>query len=1203
MNDKSTYEQLIKFEKDYIQNIVKRKYCINENENSLEDVFNRQKRVLLENYENEKIHIERIVEMFCAGRYIPAGSILFGLGNTETKCSLSNCYFIPILEDSIEGIFDAIKEIGRTYSYRGGIGTDVSILRAKNDTVRNSAKRSSGSVSFMPLFSNATTTLGQCIAQGEKILTQRGLINIENAIKNYDHVWTRKGWVKITDVFQNGIKNVHKITTKFGYSLKCTLDHKILCFNGIDLVEKDVNSILPSDEVVILPGQSDKNQTNVQLKQTVYQKDSYNNSNRLNQNVILPTEMNGQLAYFLGYYFGDGCTSKQKNGKNLTISMACSNDYPQIKNLLSHICEKQFNIYLRETTGTGNLTRNYFNNRIICEWLDDNQLLKQKSAEIEFPLAIMESSNSVQLAFIAGFFDADGNCTNPKRNGYRFASQSLSFLQDIQKILLANNILCKIKFESANIKHNRPNGIYKLAISGKHSRYNFVEIMKKKSIKITQLPNPFVGTRDNYKTPYTAKNLNIPYNRYKFIDGVNRLTIGTYEKYRQLSNRTDLAYPMVTDKIVKIEKCESCQTYDLNLESEHLFWCNGFYVHNSGRRGALLITIDVRHPDTLDFIWAKARPEQVFGVDALTGKTADISGANISVKVTDDFMKAVNEDKDWTFIFPEIHCNQYSEWDGDYDKWLSKGYPVKEYKTVKARYILRQIAEASWMKADPGLQFWGNMINWSDNNFDTKLSPRCTNACGEQPLTDYGNCLLSALVLHRYVKNPYTNFAEFDNDLFLEDVHHGIRFLDMMIDLNRHPLPEQTKIDQYSRRVGQEFTGLGDLLAMMGLEYGSDESCEFIDGILYSKAVEELKTTLQLAKEKGCAPCLNTKTSRKKYLEQPYIKRIFDRMFPNQRKILTDEVMEYGLRNVSLNTVGPCGSLSIASGDCTTGIEPLFEVRYSRKTRVEGAEYAEVVHYPILQHADSSILNMSDEQIKKKYCYKSAYDLNFNDRIKLQSTVQKWTGASVSSTLNLRNDCTIEDIYNIYLKAYQSGLKGVTVYRDGCKEGVLSAKTGQTDSPDLDGRQRAYRDVQYWKGVKVYIVVTVDDKERPLEVFASIPHEAGIDEHTGQYSVAMFNERLGYWTSICRLVSISLRAGIPLEEVIRHLDKSCPAMTELPNILTRVLQKYLNTSEEVQMEIREGRQKGQLCTVCKEYGVIHTGGCKQCLFCGNTICG
>lgn len=495
----------------------------------------------------------------------------------------------------------------------------------------------------------------------------------------------------------------------------------------------------------------------------------------------------------------------------------------------------------------------------------------------------------------------------------------------------------------------------------------------------------------------------------------------------------------------------------------------------------------------------------------------------------------------------------------------------------------------------------------------------------EQVLAIWLNCLLSSLCFYKYVINPYTSNAEFDTELFETDLKYLIIFLDTLIDINTHPLKEQTEADLYGRRIGIGFTGLADMLAMLGIEYGSEEAINYIDDLLYNKYVIELNTSIELAKDKGCAPCFETKKSRISFIKQPHIQKTLDKMLPTRREVVENNIKQYGLRNSALNTVAPNGSLSILFDNCSSGMEPVFDVLYERNGRIN--EKVLIFHYPILKYGKLNETNITKDELKKKFNYKTAYDINYKDRLRMQATVQKWTDASVSSTVNLPNNCTIEDIYNIYKEAHSLGIKGITVFRDGSKGSILSSTNNTTSDVDeltvkhseirkvitdflprikkqLRERHRGYRDIVKWKAEDVYINIVLGKDDHPMELFAKVPEEIAIVN--GEYDSGVYNEYLSYWDTICRLVSMGLRVGVPVDVIIKQLDKGSKQLGSIPSVIARQLKTitvtHINT-ELLQTEIKAGTKQGNYCYECKQNGIIYDNGCTKCILCGWSKCG
>lgn len=726
-------------------------------------------------------------------------------------------------------------------------------------------------------------------------------------------------------------------------------------------------------------------------------------------------------------------------------------------------------------------------------------------------------------------------------------------------------------------------------------------------------------------------------------------------------------------------------------------------IGQNGRRGALMISLDIRHPDTRRFIWCKSKPEEIFGVDSLTGKTQDVFGANISLKVTDDFMQAVEEDRDWTFVFPDrakvtgkirngstlqllpevydaldpqvgdrleaemvykvtavepkkhliivqpdlpAHDGQvaFTEdiltfslsrrrnetsdifdsiksvynviWDGDYARWQELGLPLKEYETVNARKLLEEVSTSAWQSGDPGILYQDTTQRNTPGTFidPLRLKPMSTNPCGEQALGYWNNCLLGAMVLYRYVVNPFTKEARFDVDLFQDDLARTMAFMDTMSDFNqnKHPLQKHRDADKYGKRIGIEFTGLGDMLAMLGMRYGSEESIAFIKEILRDKAVTEISISADIAERFGVVEALEDPAARKRFLDCPYIERL------GLPKKLQKKIMKGGLRHTAFNTVGPSGSISIMSDNCTSGIEPAFLFSYTRETRLEAGKVFEFIHMPPLKwmletNQEHLFGKYTAMQLKEKLNYVQADELDYMDRIRMQAAIQQYTDSSISSTVNLSEETPKETIFQIYLEAWKQGLKGVTIFRNGCKKGVLSKKEetkegdptmlGQTPSlveRELGDIERAERHRVMWKGSKMYIIVSLDDSGNPIEIFVKLPKEAGMTGD-GFYNEQVFQEKYSLWETITRLASMLLRVGMPIDRILTQLDRSSYNIIDAAAIISRILRQYISLDMDDQTIVSKGL--GALCPECGKKAYVPEGGCKICKACGYTTCG
>ena len=749
-------------------------------------------------------------------------------------------------------------------------------------------------------------------------------------------------------------------------------------------------------------------------------------------------------------------------------------------------------------------------------------------------------------------------------------------------------------------------------------------------------------------------------------------------------------------------------------------------IGQSGRRGALLMSLDVRHPDTPRFIWSKAKPETVFPKDVINNREKDISGANITVKMTNEFMQAVRDDADWTFRFPDMNSfagevvgveypeaagdsltvtiqvhkdvaaqavhilegttctvregilggvevpeikvipslnlevddtSEYQQlrfflkdygwvpeikgrlifsfdnkskalytalWDGNYERWEEE-YKLhcRTHQTVKARDLMMQIAEAAWLCGDPGVACWDTVETMTPGTqIHPKLKPSSMNPCGEQTLSYWNNCLLSAIVLNKFVKDPYTSKASFDMDSYCQAARSGVYMLDILskINVRKHPIQKQRDMDEFSRRIGQEVTGLADTLAMLGLTYGSEEANEFIELIMKRKAAIEIEASVEIASKSKPCSALYPVSARENLVASPYIKSL------DLGAELKSKIITHGAAHTAWNTVGPCGSISIMSDNCTSGIEPLFRFSYDRKTALKDEVFS-FVHMPAVQYLLSSegehLLGKTPSEIMKELNYIESQDINYEQRIATQASIQKYIDSSVSSTINLPNDASIETIYDIYVKAYEARLKGITVFRDGSITGILS-ETAESSAPasteakskDKDALafpspylvekglcdlETAERHRVIWKGSKVYVIVSLDEERNPIEMFAKLPREAGTNGG-GIYSEQMMQEKTSHWDTICRLASLLFRVGMPVQRVISQLEKSSYSMVDAAGILARILRKYIPEIDEDDETII-AEQLGGKCPGCGEFSYVYEGGCGRCVACGYSDCG
>src|SRR3990167_3235478 len=462
-----------------------------------------------------------IYELFKNFKYVvPQGSPSSAIGNDYQIQSAGNCFVVPPVVDSYGGILFTDQQLVQLSKRRAGVGLDISNLRPKGMITKNAAKTTDGIAVFMERFSNSIREVAQCIAKGEKVLTKRGLIPIEQVIPNKDLVWTKVGWVDVLEVKNNGKKEIFETTTDFGYSIRTTEEHIFVNENMEEIKLKDFEI---NDTILLMPGTiKDVKKEYVPLKKFVLWE---NYGSRLNLDIIFPETLNEDLAYLLGYSYGDGSVEKDKFNQPDVMELSCSNDYPAIKEKLKLICKNVFGYEINSRPGDGDLERLSISSKVILAFLEQNEILKSNGVTQTFPELISSSPYSVQLSFIAGYFDADGYASGRKK-GYVFSSVNKLFLNNVQNILMSVGVVSKFHLEDRT--KLGWNNLYSLCVIGSYAKNYFKQIIEKYSFKINDLNH--IGIKDSVLTPFKIGMFGIK--RKNFIpDKAHYISCNAYKRY------------------------------------------------------------------------------------------------------------------------------------------------------------------------------------------------------------------------------------------------------------------------------------------------------------------------------------------------------------------------------------------------------------------------------------------------------------------------------------------------------------------------------------------------------------------------------------------------------------------------------------------------------------------------------------------------
>jgi len=583
-----------------------------------------------------------------------------------------------------------------------------------------------------------------------------------------------------------------------------------------------------------------------------------------------------------------------------------------------------------------------------------------------------------------------------------------------------------------------------------------------------------------------------------------------------------------------------------------------------GRRAALMISIPVDHPDIEDFIEIKHN------------NLDKVKHANISVKITDDFMNAVIEDKDFDLTFTTKH--------------------EKIKRTVRAKELWNKIITAAHKSAEPGVLFWTHAQEMSPSDNYEQLRIVTTNPCGEQLLEGQnglsGNCNLASILLNRFVLNPFTKEASFDFDNFKNMVSRGVRHLDNIIELNdgRHALEGQNEAAKLGRRCGLGITGLADTFAALGFAYDSEEALKITEEIMKVKMEAEYNSSIELAKDRGSFPLYDSN----KHFERGFCKNLSEDLIKKAKK--------FGLRNVAISTIAPSGSVSIMA-QCSSGIEPIFALKYKRYTMLGASERKE---FTIYHQALAKYFSITGEK-EIPSNWKVAHEIDYNYRIKLQGVLQKYIDSSISSTINLPADVSVETVGQIYIDAWKEGLKGVTVYREGSREGILVTDEFAKNAgvPNMDSI--TYR-VKAEGGDKFYIIVSYKDKniKEPYQVFV-LNYKQGDQDSFVKIGNSIMKMLKTKGVPEDRIQKYSNRGKNSLEKLTRFLSLSMKTNCLVDAVAILNEHAFVGTLAQKLYEIfsKSVDAKKSMCKnpECGSSNVRMEEGCMHCLDCGWSGCG
>ncbi len=1109
-------------------------------ENSPTQMWDRVARELAnveENDSKKKEWHQKFYSMLEGFKFIPGGRILFGAGQNR-KVTLLNCYVIPVKEDSIEGIFQWCKEAAKTYSYSGGVGTDISVLRPRNSPVHNSAMYSTGAVSFMNIMSETTGVIGQAGRRGALMITisvdHPDVLEFIKVKRNLKNVRFANISVRITDEFMQAVEKDTDFTLRYESESVGRIERKV---RARDLWNDLVNSARDWAEPGLIFWD------NV----VKYSPSEYNGMNVISTNPCVTAETN--VLTPSGWMRVDSL----KVGDEIVTAYGDSRPISEI-----YVHEDQ-DVYKVKFTDGGevNVTKGHiFHTR---EGRSGKSRYWNKFWDVEKRFSDVKVGDMVRVPKISAVpnnpIDTNGipygeyglmigtllgdGCYTPKivaRGHAKIASDFREMDWNEKVLRLFRHVSENVVVRSSGID----NGCY-IYLQKAGTRFILNKTLLKPAFSFEKeipmeyinsnvelhkgLIDGLVSTDGNINMDKTNPALRISSTSKKLLDGIKSILFfyGIHAK-------------IYTTKVTKSRVGER----EINGKHE----ASVLYVYGA---------------DLAKFasIFKISHPEKQKKLDQLK---------DMSVGTSTDFSKI----KSIEYVGK---ATVYDIFEKDTDTWITNGYVSR--------------------------------------------------GCSEQPLQPYGACDLGHVNLKEFVKDQYTpNSAVMWTDLE-RTVRYAVRFLDNVLTYNdkKHALEQQSDASRESRRIGLGVTGLADMLVMLRIKYDSQEGLEFIDQLMDRIKSIAYDESVEIAREKGSFPLFDAE----KHLSMPFIKERLS-------KELQDKIRAYGLRNVAILTIAPVGSGSVLAGT-SSGIEPIFAFGYTRRSESLSQEYFKVYHPSVLEYM--KLFNLTNDENLPEY-FVPAHKIKADFRVKLQGIIQKHIDSAISSTVNLPEDTTVEDVGKIYLQAWKAGCKGITVYREGSREGILI--TDEQQAKNKSAKVQAEK--EEWSRPGMMIGQTVKFKLPATTLYVTVNSQDEIVKEVFINIGKSGSEDKSYSEAVGRLISMYLQNGGNIQEVVNNLkgiqgngvawDNGIKLLS-VPDAIAKAIEAATKGAKQARLNMEEQQQRNEAqekesrpkvmvqtltvghgaaeegikmenCPKCHEETLVNEGGCMYCKSCAYSKC-